>query len=84
MNDSEREEALVAISRHYGMPVLLELVEQIVDRIARGVMSAPLDKDPEKAALTLYAERMKSEGATAVKIALQNKVQAMKSGEKFK
>lgn len=84
MSGEEKEEALVAVVKHYGMPVLLELVDQIVDRIARGVMSAPLDKDPEKAALTLYAERMKTEGATAVKVALTQKVQAIRSGDRIK
>lgn len=82
MKQEERDEALQAIAKHYGMGVLLEEVDRIVDRIARGVMSAPLDRDPQKASLTLYAERMKTEGAQAVKIALLEKVKALRSGEK--
>jgi hypothetical protein len=78
MIDVEKEEALAALCAHYGMPLFLELIDGIVGRIAGGVMSVPLDKDPEKAALTLYAERMKAEGAVAVKNAVLQKVQQVK------
>lgn len=78
MMDYEKAEALQEMCMHYGMPVLLALVDEIVGNISKGVMSVPLDKDPEKAALQLYAERMKSEGAVAVKNALFGRVQSLK------
>lgn len=79
MKDIEKDEALMAIVGHYGLQVFLEQIDVIVDRIAKGVMSVPLDKDPEKAAIALYAERMKAEGAMAVKMAIARTVDALKS-----
>ncbi len=84
MKTEDREEALMAITTHYAMPLILEMVEQIVGRIAGGVMSVPLDKDPEKAALTLYAERMKAEGAVAVKNALVTQIASIKAQSREK
>lgn len=75
----EKEEALMAIVGHYGLPVLLEELDAIIERIYRGVLSVPLDKDPEKASLSLYAERMKAEGAQAVRLAFVNKIEAIKT-----
>lgn len=79
MTNEEREEALQGIVGHYGLPVLLSEIDGIIDRIYRGVLSVPLDKDPEKASLQLYAERMKAEGAMAVRMALASKVEAVKN-----
>lgn len=80
MNQGEKEEALQELVSHYGMPVFLELVDGILNRIQGGVLSVPLDKDPEKASLALYAERMKAEGAVAVKQALVSKIESIKTG----
>lgn len=78
MTEQEKEEALAAMARHYGMPLFLEMVDQIVDRIAGGVLSIPIDKDPKRASLTLYAERMKGEGAHAVRMSLRTKIENLK------
>lgn len=77
MND--HLEKLEAIVGHYGLPALLQELDGILERVQRGVLSVPLDKDPEKAALSLYAERMKLEGAVAVKNALISRIEAIKT-----
>lgn len=80
MIESEKEEALVSVCSHYGFPIFMEMLIQIVERINAEVMTIPLPSgDPEKAALALYAKRMQAEGAQALKNALQNKIQALKS-----
>lgn len=76
----DKQEMLEAVASHYGMPALMSLVDEIVERIGREVMTVPLPQsDPEKAALALYSKRMQAEGATALRNALHNKVQALKS-----
>lgn len=79
MKTLEQQEALEAIVAHYGLPVLLSEIDGILEKIRQGVLSVPLDKDPEKAALNLYAERMKLEGAVAVKNALVTKINDVKT-----
>lgn len=76
---NENHEKLEAIVGHYALPALLAEIDGILERIQRGVLSVPLDKDPEKAALSLYAERMKLEGAVAVKNALISKIEVIKT-----
>lgn len=78
MNEVEKEEALQELALHYGMPAFLEMVEKIVKRVSEQVLSVPLDKDPEKAAITLYAARMKADGAEAVRLALKLRVDQIK------
>lgn len=73
------EENLEAIVGHFALPALLREVDGILEKIQRGVLSVPLDKDPEKAALSLYAERMKLEGAVAMRNALISKIEAVKT-----
>lgn len=77
--EENRDEALSAIVNHYGLPHFMELVDVIVDRIAKEVMSVPLPQgDPERAALALYSKRMQAEGAQALRNALVGKVSALK------
>lgn len=78
MNKDEEMEALVALVRHYGLPIFMKEVDVIIERVKGNILSVPLDKDPEKAALTLLQERMKVEGAVAVKNALIQKIKDIK------
>lgn len=57
----------------------LGMMDDIVNTIKGNVLSVPLDKDPEKAALALYAERMKLEGAVAIRNAFATKVEELRS-----
>ena len=74
MTQEEKDEALYSVITHYGMSHFLTAVDEIVARIGGGVMSIPLDRDPQKAAIQLYAERMKAEGATAVIMSIRNMI----------
>lgn len=56
----------------------IEMLDDIVNTIKGNVLSVPLDKDPEKAALALYAERMKLEGAVAIRNAFTAKVEDLR------
>lgn len=78
MTDGEKEEALRSLAAHYGIPLFMEMVDKVVDRVAQSVMTVPLNDDPQKASLALYAARMKAEGANAVKMALTNHIQSLK------
>lgn len=78
MSSEENFEALKGLVSHYGMKHFLILIDDIVTTIEKGILSVPLDKDPEKAALSLYAERMKLEGAVAMRNAIHLKVKAIK------
>lgn len=71
-------DSLLAICRHYGMPQLIGILDTIVDNVRNGVTSVPLDCDPEKAALKLYAERMKLDGVIAMRNAFVQRVKAVK------
>jgi hypothetical protein len=77
----EQQEALEAVCRHHGMPIFLKLIDEIVSRMGAEVLTIPLPADPEKAALALYAKRMECQGASALRNALQNKIQVVKSRE---
>jgi len=74
MTNEEKEEAIESVIAHYGMTHFLALIDEIVARIGGGVMSIPLDRDPTKASIQLYAERMKAEGAAAVAMSIRNKI----------
>lgn len=78
----EEREALEECASHYGMPVFLKEVDAIIELIKGNILSVSLDKDPEKASFQLYAERMKLEGAIAVKNALKQKVESIKRSAK--
>lgn len=78
MTKDEEMEALVALVKHYGLPIFLKEIDVIIERVKGNLLSVPLDKDPEKAALTLLQERMKVEGAIAVKHALVAKIKSIK------
>lgn len=78
MTDEERHEALHAIVCHFGMPAFLSLIDEVIEKVKRGILSTPLDIDPSKAMLTLYMERMKCEGAVAVKNALIQQIKLIK------
>lgn len=60
---------------------VMDMLDDIVETIKGNVLSVPLDKDPEKAALSLYAERMKLEGAVAIRNAFIQKVQGLRSAK---
>lgn len=78
MSKDEEMEALVALVKHYGLPIFMKEIDVIIERVKGNILSVPLDKDPEKAALTLLQERMKVEGAVAVKNALIQKIKDIK------
>lgn len=78
MTKDEEMEALVALVKHYGLPIFMKEIDVIIERVKGNILSVPLDKDPEKAALTLLQERMKVEGAVAVKNALIAKIKDIK------
>lgn len=77
----EQQEALEAVCRHHGMPLFLKLIDEIVNRMGAEVLTIPLSTDPEKASLALYAKRMEVQGASALRNALQTKIQVVKSRE---
>ncbi len=74
----EEIEALQGVVKHYGLPVLLKEIDAIIDNVKGNLLSVPLDKDPDTAALTLLQERMKVDGAIAVRNALVAKIKAIK------
>lgn len=78
INDQEKLEAIQACTKHYGFVYILEELNATITIIEKGILSVPLDKDPEKAALSLYAERMKLEGAIAIRNAFITKMKAYK------
>lgn len=61
-----------------GFKIILKELDDIVNNIQGNVLSVPLDKDPAKAQLNLYVERMKFEGANATRLALLQKLKAFK------
>lgn len=68
-------------AKHHGMPVLLTVIDDIIELIKQGCLSVPLDKDPEKAALVLYAKRMELDGAVYLKNAFIQKVKDLRSAK---
>jgi hypothetical protein len=78
LNEEELEE-LQAFATSTRRVLVQRIIDDIVDNIKGNVLSVPLDKDPEKAALSLYAERMKLEGAVALKNAFIVKIQELRS-----
>lgn len=74
----EQLENLEACIRHPGFPHVLNMIDDIVETVKGNILSVPLDKDPEKAALSLYAERMKADGAVALRNAFSVKAKAIK------
>ncbi len=80
LNEDQLED-MEACARHHGMPHVLLALDDIIENIKTGFLSVPLDKDPEKAALSLYAKRMELEGAVAAVNAFRKKVQEMRSAK---
>lgn len=78
MLEEERLEELQDTIKSSGFKHVLVELDKIVAIIQQQVLSVPLDKDPEKAALSLYAERMKLEGAVAMRNAFVLKMKAIK------
>ena len=77
-DDEFEDEALKEIVHHYGMPVFLKELDVIIERIKGNILSVPLGKGPTEDSLSLYSERMKAEGAMAVRNAILAKVQKIK------
>lgn len=76
---TDNQENLEAVVHHYGLPALLSVVDDIIENIRQGVLSVSLDKDPGKASFELYAERMKLEGAMALKRGLIHRIGLIKA-----
>ena len=57
----------------------LQIIDDIVENIKGNVLSVPLDKDPEKAASQLLVERMRYEGALALRNAFNTKMKDLRS-----
>lgn len=71
-------EDLKEVVTHHGFQHVMSMIDDIVENIRGNVLSVPLDKDPEKAKTQLLIERMKLEGAVAVRNVLSTKVIAIK------
>lgn len=71
-------EELRSIMGHPGTKALLKIIDDITENIKGNVLSVPLDKDPAKAQLQLYTERMKYEGANALRVSLAAKLNELK------
>lgn len=78
ISHEDKLEAIQSVVKHYGFVYILEELDATISIIEKGILSVPLDKDPEKAALSLYAERMKLEGAIAIRNAFTQKMKAYK------
>lgn len=61
-----------------GFKLIMKELDVIVESVKGNVLSVALDKDPAKAQLQLYVERMKFEGASATRTALLTKLKAIK------
>jgi len=75
---TEQEESLEEVLGHYGFPVVLELMEEILERIKREVISVPMSSDHKAASYALFAKRMQAEGAQALRNSFLNKLSAIK------
>lgn len=78
MLQQEKEEMLKEFLSHPGLRLFLEEIDARIEVMKGQVLSVSLDKDPEKASLTLYMERMKLEGALALRAALTQKIKAIR------
>lgn len=78
MLQQEKDEMFKEFLSHPGLHLFLEELDARLELIKGNVLSVPLDKDPEKASLTLYAERMKLEGAISLRNAIISKIRAVK------
>lgn len=74
----EEKEDLEVCLKHPGFKQVIKLIDDRLELIKGNLLSVPLDKDPAKAQLQLYVERMKYEGAVALKSALLETVKAIK------
>ena len=74
----EEVEAMVACLKHYGFQHVLGLIDERIEKMKEGMLSVPLDKDPEKSSLILLQERMKIEGAMKLKEAFLVEVKKLK------
>lgn len=74
----EELEDVKSVMQMPGFKIILKELDDIVMNIQGNVLSVPLDKDPAKAQLGLYVERMKFEGANATRLALLQKLKAFK------
>ncbi len=75
----EQVDSLRSFAHSDASRLAIAMLDDIVNVIKGNVLSVPLDKDPEKAALSLYAERMKLEGAVAIRNAFTAKVEELRS-----
>lgn len=74
----EQQEAFDGLCSHYGLPILIKELDDILEKIKAGCMSVPLDNDPKTASMQLFKERMKYEGALAMKNSLIVKIKEAK------
>lgn len=77
----EQLDDLKSFARSDVFRTVLSLINDTVETIKGNVLSVPLDKDPEKAALALLQERMKLEGAVALRNAFAKKVEDLRSAK---
>jgi len=78
----EQLEDIEALTRHRGLPILLAIVDDIVEKLRNEVLSVPLPADPEKASLVLYSKRASAEGAVSLRTALVARLMKLKEGQK--
>lgn len=81
LNEEQRED-LESITRHRGMPIVLAIIDDIVEKVRNEVLSVPLPSDPEKASLVLFSKRAAAEGAVSLRSALVARLNKVKEGQR--
>lgn len=70
ISPEEKEDMLGSLATHAGIHILLEEVDVIINRIRDGIHGCKLSNDPTADGLKLLNERLKLEGAVALKNAM--------------
>lgn len=76
----EELDTLHELAKFYGLPLLYDLMEDVVDDIQKESLTIGLDSDPQKASLQLYAARMRAEGAKKLQVIIKNRLDGFKQG----
>jgi len=66
----EEKEALVEVLRHNGMTHVFNIIEEIVQRMQRELVTVPIPEDAEKAAFVVLGKRLAVQGAVSLQNAL--------------
>lgn len=77
LNEEEVDD-LLAVIKHRGIKHVLSMVDEIVELMRNEVLTVPVPKNPQEAAITVYAKRCSAEGAMALRLALQTRINNLK------